>query len=494
MKRETVVWNVSVLAAIAVLHALAVRAGPGFDCNEYYLAADDWLRGLQPYRDFFFGKPPGIIWLTAGFFRVGSSAAGWLPWYTTAVNIAWAAAGAWALSPLLGRRARWIVPVALGFSAVCMANFWNTEQPMTVLICLALGCWLRREQSASAWATGLSGLWLGLATGFKPFAVLFLVPMAVVGGWRRLLALLAGYALPVTVWCGWAGGLELWGPFVAQAVVTPLRHYPAHIAYLQDFLTRAAWFVVPIAAGMTLSFRRAAPPGERMISWCGLPALVPLLKNQAAHYLIPWLPFAAGYVVLRGARWWDAAGDHHRRRGMILAFVLVLLAGAVAAGSKREAVMRLLQDDPLASYRMDCAELARWLGPDDRLIILNGTRYSPPSLYWGVGGRPYPWPFVSLTSFHRQAVAQLGFKRLYDVCRDTGTRIVIADVEAPMMEPALPWIYAPSDMDQLKALLSRDYDAQGAGTGLRYYLRKGSVPVSCAFRGGPYAGEAFDET
>src|SRR5437868_15211236 len=92
---ECFAWFAFTAIVIAFLHFLTARAGFGFDACDYYVSAEDWLAGARPYRDFFQTKTPGILFLTAGLFKCFSSAAVWLPFYTTSINLAWAAASCW---------------------------------------------------------------------------------------------------------------------------------------------------------------------------------------------------------------------------------------------------------------------------------------------------------------------------------------------------------------------------------------------------------------
>lgn len=500
---ERAAWLVVTGIVVAFLHFLTVRAGFGFDACDYYVAAEDWLAGARPYHDFFQTKTPGILFLTAMLFKTFSSHAGWLPWYTTAVNVGWAAAAVWALAPLIGRRlAIWVFPLSLAVSLCCMVNFWNTEQPMTLFAVLGIGCWLRNEKFHRIELEILAGVFIGVATLFKLFAVLSMASLVFLiflssrrARFRSAAWLAAGFAVVMLAVGIWAGSDGILGDLWTQSVVMPIFDYPAHTEYLADFAKRAGWFVVPMCLAMAWSavnglvWRDAdrAGPGF-VLAVLGLPYLVPLFKNQAAHYLIPFIPFAVAWCLWTCGAFAERLSAPVGRKFAAVASIAGLAVFAGLVSYKKSSLERILFHDPSAGQKKTCGEIAKWVGRDERVIFLNAGPYPHIALYWMTGERPYPWPFTSLTAFVKKPIQQFGFEKFYGICSDPKTRMLGLRLDVPM-DQTLAWVYSPAEMKKLEQLIQREYRPMPEFPGV--FLRVGSAPQTSAFRRGPFKGDRF---
>jgi len=493
-KREWVAWLAVSLVTAGFLHFLSARAGFGFDACDYYIAAEDWLAGTRPYGDFFQTKTPGIIFLTGALFKFISSRAEWLPWYTTAVNLGWAAAAAWSVAPLIGRRlALWTFPGSLAVSLCCMANFWNTEQPMLLFAALGVGCWLR---STGPSMRVVAGALIGAAALFKLFALLplaSLLALTVLSRRRarvRSAALLAaGFAVPLLLTGIWAVGAGVFVDAWRQSVVTPLFGYASHTEYMGDFLRRIGWFVIPAGIGMFGSLVVGWNRRDTgfVLAFIGLPFLLTLFKNQAAHYVIPFVPYAVAWILWLGDRLWEPLSKSVRRVAWMSAASLVLLLAIGLASYKRASFARLFAG-PSADPRPACGKLAQWVGDGDRAIFINAGPYPHVALYWMTGTRPYPWPFIALSGFVKEPIQEFGYGRFRDLCADPKTRLLGIRFDVPI-DPTLPWVFSPEQLRELEQIVGEQFEPIGEFPGV--YLRKGSVRASKAFPRGPYRGDVI---
>lgn len=499
---ENVAWAVVTAVIVVFLHVLTLRAGFGFDACEYYIAAEDWLEGGRPYLDFFMTKTPGMMFLTAALFSMFGSHAEWLAWYTTAVNLGWAAASAWAVAPLIGRRlAWWVMPLCLVAGICCMINFWNTEQPLVLFMALGVGCWLRRLDHPVLLGL-VAGLCIGIATVFKLFAVLALGSLGLMifllpGRSRRrdLLCLGVGFSAVIFLIVLWASSRGVLDAMWRESVMTALFDYQAHTSYLADFLKRIGWFVIPTASGMITNACRAIAlrPVDRrepgfVLSILGLPFLIPLLKNQAAHYLVPFIPFAVAWVLWEGSRLWANLSQPIRGRLVAAVSVAGLVLVVALASYKRGSLERVWRGGDADKAREISARLARRVGSGERMIFINAGPYPHTALYWMTGERPYPWPFLAISGFVKQPIEDFGFEPFYEICADPKTRLLGIRFDVPM-EETLPWVFSKSELARLERLLDQFYQPVAEFPGV--YARKEPLEPPHAFGRGPYQGEPF---
>jgi hypothetical protein len=256
---------------------------------------------------------------------------------------------------------------------------------------------------------------------------------------------------------------------------------------LGDFIKRIGWFVIPAAIGMSLSLvlgwrRRDA---GFVLALIGLPFLLTLFKNQAAHYVIPFVPFAVAWFLWSAGRLCEPLSGPVRRVLAVSATVAALAVIVGLAGYKRSSFARLFAG-PSADPRAACGSLARWVGRDERAIFINAGPYPHVALYWMTGTRPYPWPFMALTGFVDGPIREFGFDKFYGLCGDPKTRLLGIRLDAPM-DSTLPWVFSPDELRRLERLLGEDYEPLPEFPGV--YLRKGSVSVSKTFGRGPYRGD-----
>jgi hypothetical protein len=309
------------------------------------------------------------------------------------------------------------------------------------------------------------------------------------------LRLIGGFIVAPMLVGIWAGSGGFLGDLWKQSIVMPIFDYPAHTQYLADFLKRAGWFVVPAGLGMAWcavsgSLWRDADRAEPgfVLAVLGLPYLVPLFKNQAAHYLIPFIPFAVAWFLWTAASFAEKLSSSVGRKLAAIASIagLAVFAGLVAY--KKSSLERILFQNPAMAQRKACGELAKWVGPDERAIFLNAGPYPHIALYWMTGTRPYPWPFVALTGFVKKPIREFGFEKFYAICSDPKTRILGLRFDVPM-EETLPWQYKDAELKKLQNLLRVSYTPLPDFPGV--YVRKGSTPKSAAFRRGPFKGDRF---
>jgi len=207
-----------------ILHG-GVTGNYGYDASVYYAAADAFVHGRMPYRDFVLLHPPGVMLADAPFAALGSLTSD--PLGFAAANTAFAILGALSavlvsrVAQLLGlpRRAALAggVVYALWFGSIA-AEFDARLEPIGCLLVLCGLLAMLHGRVATrarrlAWLSLVAGLAFGAAISVK---IWWLVPVAVIIGWQlvverapRRAGLVALGAL--------VSGLLIDGPFLLAA-------------------------------------------------------------------------------------------------------------------------------------------------------------------------------------------------------------------------------------------------------------------------------------
>ena len=373
---------------------------------------------------------------------------------------------------------------------------------MLLFVMAGVGLWIRNREARNPGIDALAGLCIGIGSIFKLFAVLSLASACLLfllmqrrTDWRGVLSILSGFAVPWIVIGIWAAAGGFFAPMWTQSVVMPLFDYPAHTEYLSDFSKRIGWFVILISPGMVWSalngfLWKHADRGSPafLLAVFGLPYLLPLFKNQAAHYLIPFIPFAVAWLLWSASLFAQRVSPSLSRGVAVVVAAIALVVGGWLFAYKKSSLQRIVSQDPTVAERKAAAGFARWVAPGERAMLINAGPYPHIALYWMTGERPYPWPFPALTGFVKKPIEQFGFERFYRLCADSKTRIVAMRFDIPM-DSTLPWVFSQQQISKLQQLIHDQYVPHPEFPGV--FLRKGSKPVANSFRRGPFRGESF---
>lgn len=298
----------AVLAVAAFLIRLRILGSTGgllgsdgYDDGVYYAAADAFVHGRMPYRDFLFLQPPGVLLAIAPFAWLGGVTQD--PIGVTAARLAFEAVGAAnaVLVAVVGRRFGRVGGVAAGtvYAVLFPAAYAERSSLLEPLGTLGLLVAVLLLQRADRWPRAgvvLAGAAAGIAIGMK---IWYLVPVAVIAAfsWRRRWRVTAGVAI---------GAGLVYLPFFLLGPVPMLRQV------VLDQLGRP---------------RDAATPLRRMASLVAAPQLGPFLPAPLQPLLTPSrIGFAlvlvvalcaVGVLTVRGARLVAA---------LLAATVLVLVA------------------------------------------------------------------------------------------------------------------------------------------------------------------------
>lgn len=220
--------------SLALCGALALNLPnfvyPYFEDTALFAAFGRWMHeGRLPYRDLIDQKPPGIYWLSYVTYSLfGTSALGARMVELVAI-IALALGCGRIVARVLPAAHSWSILVAAAF---CSGSFWRLPErgqveffeaaAMTWSVALALD-YLDRRRSREAF---LSGLGLGLATWFKPQAILVTLPILLTwvagplssrpfrSATRGTLLLAAGGAAASTPFLAWLAWTRALAPFL----------------------------------------------------------------------------------------------------------------------------------------------------------------------------------------------------------------------------------------------------------------------------------------
>ena len=188
----------------------------GYDEGVYFGAANGFVSGLVPYRDFVLVHPPGILLLLSPFAALGHLTTDTTGW--TAARLAVMCIGALnaVLVYTIARRVSLVAGIAAGgLYAVWTPAVWVERTTMLeafVLVGILVALWAIRSPQEITARLLLGGAFLGLATSVKLWGA---VPLLVIVAW-----LLLSRAWKAAGWVCLAAAavlLAVVGPFFAMA-------------------------------------------------------------------------------------------------------------------------------------------------------------------------------------------------------------------------------------------------------------------------------------
>lgn len=286
---------VALLSLLVSALEIAVPRYVGFyDSGVYLIAANHFVAGLLPYRDFLFVQPPGGLVLFAPL-GVVSHVAGY---HAALVAGRWLIAVVWALVVFLVgrlalRRGAYSALVAGVVTATAPAAFsdstWVKLEPVTLALCLGAAVLVLPSlrsgllRSRRLW---FAGLLVGFGAGVKLWAAFAFVGLAV-AAWslyrRSSWRLWAGAAL---------GFLGVVGPFFAAAPGSFWR------MVVLDQLHRRAMAGESLGLFVRVDLLLGFPPGVGLAGWVTLVALVLLVGLVVSSWRRGWLRGPYGRFVL----------------------------------------------------------------------------------------------------------------------------------------------------------------------------------------------------
>jgi 4-amino-4-deoxy-L-arabinose transferase-like glycosyltransferase len=221
-------------------------------------------------------------------------------------------------------------------------SFWHTAQPdgwTGMLVMLAVAALAARESSPTFGKTATAGICLGLTVLMKPLWAALLVPpvlyLALSSATDRaklILALFAGWALPLAVALAWFASQGA----LADVVDVHLRYSALYAGLASDnrlrglaeyFLaSRVMALAAPIAAyGLVVLWRTRRPTAVLLATWLAITVFLVVLQGR--FYAYHWLPMLPAMAVLVTVGLCDLF-DRARSFELILSIALIL--GCVA--------------------------------------------------------------------------------------------------------------------------------------------------------------------
>ena len=380
-----------------VFFIFTYNSGYGYDAIEYLVVGRSLLDGYSVFA-FSPSKSPGIFYVVAAFLKLFPDADHLeISALVTVLLLIILAATYMVVRVSHGVRAAFLSSALVAMSAMFMEmNFLETEGFVFLLALPALPSLRNGLRTGSPLWFFAAGLLIGAGAFFKSVALFYLIGAAgfvILWQYRRgsktrsvilnsLVALGAGAAVAVFAPAlYYARHGETWFYFY-WSYVFPFLHYGRDTLYLGKLLVKLSWFWLVLAISLLLALHprvRAAfsmsvyPTASLML---GLAALLPLLKNQASHYVFP----AAGFLSIFIGMTYTAFAEIYPRGRRSLSVLLIfgiLMAGVSIALYRPSALRRL---GTLRDYTQE-TELARRLQilvPEGRTMLC----MSHPLPYW----------------------------------------------------------------------------------------------------------------
>lgn len=394
----------------------------GADQGMYAAVADGIRAGLQPYRDVFDIKPPGVYYAYAlAFTAFGRSAAAvrWLDVIAAVVT----ALAVWRINRKWGTGYWGALAAGLaGFALLAAFDFWNLGQSdnyAAVFVAVALAVVLTGD--GGSWRrAAAAGALLGIAFWFKYTAMTAMAAVWFAGGFnskrflsdlfKRFLVSAAGAFGIIVLGIGYLAVVGA-APAFTNLNFSILPAYNSVLLaggwwggareYLwptfRSLLQLAPFILIPAAVGMgTAAFRRRSRPGPIVI-WF-LAALAGILI-QRRFYLYHWAVVIPAAAALAAIGWTALAAGIKKPWGWMLAVTLLIVSCLPGWLVYRAYAMkwgerwRCLGGDPAA------AEAWGWHFEEDSFSWINGEaagdfirENSKPGdriFVWGFDGTPY---------------------------------------------------------------------------------------------------------
>jgi 4-amino-4-deoxy-L-arabinose transferase-like glycosyltransferase len=440
------VIGVLALALVPALAALHSRSFFSPDETNYTEVAREMTETgdlVVPHLDghVWFNKPPLAYWLLAGSFAL----LGWGFPAAVLLNSLLTGLTAVLLAAHVSRRAtpRAGLLAAAAFLTMAMpimAARTALTDPTLVLCTTAAIVLFARE---GRWAAVAAGAMLGLGVLAKgPVAPLVVAPALVVaawqsgrrGGWRRLGLAAAAAAIIVLPWQAALVARGVWLVWAREFL-----GYEVLARATETWRIRAPWwYYLPVAWAAVFPWGThvalligASARSARTVSWRergDLPELaavaVPLLAFSAAtsklpHYLLPTLPFLAGWLGRIADRLWEQ--DRVRAPRWVTAAVAVSGGGALAALALLAVVSPAARFLPAAAAPVLAASAAAFVA----LALLEGS-----------GRRPAAWAGMAALALALRFGIDVGLAPYLD--RQVPERAIAAAVRANLAEGGLP--------------------------------------------------------
>lgn len=371
-RRHESMWPVAVVVTVAVVLRLAALltnahastyVHPTFDEAVYVGGA--WLtsHGAVPYRDFVYVFPPGflmiltpIVGAASGFGGIGAAV-----WTVRVVSVVVGGTNTYLVSRLGGRwigRAGGVLAAALYATTATVVHVEAAvlQEPFVNLaVLLAAWFWVGTASPTRRTRIGV-GLLIGVAIAVKIVAGFFLIPVLVIGAYRRPLrervAMVGAAAVPLVVSGIGIGGVAGWTNVWRQMVVAQLNRPPdgmglsrveSMLPNLHDAIALVgggqlglAWVAVGLFSVMCVAaLLFGGNPGRFWGLTGGIGVAVFLASpSYYEHYgvmLAPSVSLVTAWCAVRLASGVIATSRDARRRGAIVAVIAVSLVVAVLA-------------------------------------------------------------------------------------------------------------------------------------------------------------------
>ena len=284
--------------------------------------------GMVPYRDIFDVNLPGtyLIYFLAGKlsgyedfgFRLFDLA--WLG-ATLALTYAW-------LRPA-GRYPAWAGAVGFGIAYLQAGPLMSMQRDYFILLPIAVALALQNADRRTLTRAVAAGICLGFAALVKPYAVIFVLPVAALNwSWWRgsadrgrsplagIAAMAAGVALPILLAALWLAKNQALAPLLGmiknyyplygsiyenRIIFNPIQRLGILLEQLRPMGGHALW-LIPTGIGISLGLARSAGTAIRTLALTAvalvlLAILYPMLSAKFFYY--HWLPLQ--YFAIAGA-------------------------------------------------------------------------------------------------------------------------------------------------------------------------------------------------
>ena len=481
--------------------------------------------GGMPYRDAWDLKPPGIYLAYAILGRLFPTPAENAMAALRVVDVLLAAVTA-ALLAVFARRAgcpkagvaagAWYAALYLqgGYWSLGQAEAWANP----LLLGGALLLWPRSEgrpERAGLWTWAVAGVLAGGALLLKFTTVLLLLPAAVIGlrsapehGPRRLLALVAGAAVPLIAagaWLASGGALGAYfeiqrgfvAPYTRLTASGPLEHVARAGAYTGTWLL-GAWLPAALAL-LALAMRKSAGnPGSGVVRWMAAAGLLAVWiqdKYFGYHWqtLLPALALLAAFGAVAGAA---RAGFRPLPAALALLLPLAWAVGrnwSVYRDGAARVAGRISQEEWLArfgrpwkgdnSYLANtwaAREVARWSAPGESILVWGFE----PSIYLLADRRPPTRYFFNVPVTSKFTPVGWRYEFLRDLQERPPALVIVA------RNDAIPWASGLTtdsaaqlqEWPELSNWLRANYREESRVEYFTFYRRIGQAPGDGASR------------
>jgi hypothetical protein len=519
-----------ILILIAPLFALLLllsylvmlNSGFGYDSLFHLIMGEDWAKGIVPYSASVEVKPIGIFVIS----RLIVSQFGTSPYL---INLAVLMLNCLFVVTTVLCCAKWLDRTELFLLALLLLSlgfltemsFLLSDPPTAIFGALGFRMLMTKQSQPMQpylWNL-LTGAVLGMAFLFKAVAGFYLVAALIVmvllayqlprdarRGWVSVaisgLALCAGFVIPFLPTALWAYQNHILGTMALWTIWVPLFRYPVNRLFLVPFVIKLGAFLVAWLTAVWYWLTQTAGKGSKTTNdrdtWLlsllifGVLSLVPLLKNQAGHYLIASLPFLAPFVIAI----WVPAFRTWSRRGVLVPALLVALALCVCLLGGGNKLLARIHTPNFEPDRRVAADILKWTRPGEHALFINGIPRSSGYVYWITGLRPpKEWPYLAIDA-HSYGMSDFHQGSLVRSLQDSTTTLVgIALDESPSYLKR-PWPFSQKELDEANNILHQKFElineVGGLGVTGLWRLKNRTPTGTVRFEGGPFTGQSVD--